>query len=294
MFTPVLKNYGYGWSVWQSSRAGGRVAAHDGHIMPEGFNGYYLRLPERDAAVIVLANRGDLALAERVAWILTDILNGKDSLPLPELGRSAVTPTEGLYRAENGARLLARRIGSRWSLEPLNQAAADLFLEPSPAAAAATERIARALASVETEWPEALAETIAAARQQAERFGAYTGHEAVYSVQEDGFVRTHLRHFAGRDTLYTRVDIVDGRIAGGTDAGAFIAAGRGLTPTLARVGIAPGSNGTWAAYDFWSRRQTMVAVGDGMLRISTPGGSVSLRLLETGAAGRLRTPAGAP
>lgn len=276
MFTPVLDGYAYGWTVWESQRAGELTAAHDGHIMPEGFNSYYIRLLDSDASVVVFSNRGDVALAERVAWELTDILGGKPAPELPEVGRSDVTPSAGLYVSDGGARVRLLRLGEQYYMEPLNQAAANLFLEEIEQTTAVTRLVERWLAAGDVDPSSPLGITLAAAQAQETRFGKYSGHEVIYTVQEDGFMRTHLRHFLGSDTLFTRLDIVDEEVVAGTDWGAFISGGRGLTPTLAYLGMAPASERSWIAYDFWGDRTVEVSFDGGTLVIRSRGGTVVL------------------
>lgn len=287
MLTPGLGDYGYGWTIWDSERSRERTAAHDGHIMPEGFNTYYLRLLDSDAAVVVLANRGDVALAERVAWGLVDILEGGDAPALPQPGVSGLAPEPGLYAADGGARLRVHRIGERYSLEPLDQAAANLFLAETEEPTRATRLVRALLAEGDPGPDDPLGATLAAARTQESRYGRYRGQEVVYSVQEDGFLRTHLRHLVGDATIHTRVDIVDGEVVGGTDEAAFIAGGRGLTPTLAYVGMAPVHGGEWVAYDFWGSRRVTVSVHDEEIVFHTPDGDARLRRV-----GSLEAPAG--
>lgn len=276
MFTPGLENYGYGWSIWSSPRAGERVAAHDGHIMPEGFNAYYIRLLDSDAAVIVFANRGDVPLAERVAWQIVDLLSGRPAPPLPE--RAVVgtaPPPASLYASANGARLRLHRVAERAYLEPLNQAAANLFLEnPAPAALCAQHMAAwLAVDTFATRSP--LGATLAAARAEAARLGPYRGHEFAYCVQEDVFQRAHLRHFVGSDTLYTRVDMNGAALVGGTDAGAFISRGRGLTPSLARLAMVPVAPGSWVVFDLWGGVQRQASLVDGRLTVWSSGQAVT-------------------
>ena len=276
-FTPVLDNYAYGWSVWESQLAGERVAGHDGHIMPEGFNCYYIRLLDSKTAVIVFASRGDVALAERLAWALVTILQGKASPEVPEVGPSTRTPQPGRYTAVDGAGIRVHRAGDQLSVEPLNQAAANLFLEDTVAATRATSLVERLLRSGEGDGAGALAGTIAAAEAQSSWYGAYGGQEVVYSVQEDGFVRTHLRHFLGTDTLYTRLDLIEGEVVGGTDEAAFISGGRGLTPTLAYLGMAPARGREWTVYDFWGQRGVTVTVEERALAVHSGDRVVRLR-----------------
>ncbi|HEX9730221.1 MAG TPA: serine hydrolase domain-containing protein [Gemmatimonadales bacterium] len=278
-FTPGVEHYAYGWSVWESTRSGELTAAHDGHIMPEAFNSYYARLLQSGAAVVVFASRGDVALAERVAWDLIDLYRGTATGGLPEVGTSPVAPAGGFYAAENGARLRIHRLGSLYIAEPMNQAAANLFVEDTTPVAAATRRVVRWLDADDKDRPAALRATIAAVREQQPRFGAYAGEEVIYSVKEDGFLRTHVRHFLGRDTLYTRLDIVDGELAGGTDAGAFVAGGRGLPLTLGWIGMVPVGGPTWVAYDFWGSRTVEVSVAEGSLTVGGAAGSTLFRHL---------------
>jgi len=59
----------------------------------------------RLAAVIVFANRGDVALAERVAWNLVDILLGNDpQLKLPALGQSSAKARAGRFESPEALR----------------------------------------------------------------------------------------------------------------------------------------------------------------------------------------------
>jgi hypothetical protein len=152
------------------------------------------------------------------------------------------------------------RIADRLFLEPMNQSAANRFLEGADAATGVTQLVERRLSADSAGAGNALGATLAAVRGLADRFGPYRGHEVVYSVPEEGFVRTHLRHFLGDDTLYTRLDVADGVVVGGTDEGAFISGGRGLTPTLAYLGLAPAGERRWTAFDFWKERAVRVEV----------------------------------
>jgi CubicO group peptidase (beta-lactamase class C family) len=281
LFTPGLENYACGWSVWDSKLMKERVAAHDGHIMPEGFNAYHLRMLESGGAVIVLSNRGDVALAERLSWQLAGILAGNEAPPMPPLVPSDVAPSPGSYRADDGAHIRIHQIADHFFLEPMDQAAANLFLDSVKAVTEVSRRVEGRLAAAVTVSGDPVGLTVAAAKSQVTRFGPYQGQEVVYSVQEDGFVRTHLRHFLGRDTLYTRLDSAGGEVVGGTDEGAFLSGGRGLTPTLAYLGMAPAGKATWTAFDFWKERSIAVTIGPRTMSLHSHGRRVTFHSAAT-------------
>jgi CubicO group peptidase (beta-lactamase class C family) len=270
-FTPALENYACGWRVWKSNLLGERVAAHDGHIMPEGFNCYYLRLLRSNSAVIVLANRGDLPLAEKLAWDLARILVGKEAPGPPPIGRSSRAPETGTYAATDGALLRVHEIGGRYFLEPMNQASANAFLDSTAMVTEVNHRLRTGLAGDNIGADGIVRSTLAAVKSQTGRWGPYGGEEVIYTVWDEGFARTYLRHFLGKDTLFTALDTVDGRIVGGTDEGAFISGGRGLPPKLAYIGMAPAGEGRWTAYDFWKGAAVDVTLGGGTLTLSSRG-----------------------
>ena len=277
MFTPGLNNYGLGWTVVEPPGAGGRAAIHDGHILPEGFNAYYFRLLDRGVSVIVFANRGDLSLAERVAGEIFGILAGRPEPSLPDVGMSTTRPAVGTYASEDGARARVHQLGAQYYLEPLNQAAANLFLEQTEGLAAAGALVEEGLHAEDIDPGGPLGATLATVRGLEPRLGPYSGHEVLYSVHEDGWIRTHLRHRFGETSVFTRLDVVDGEFVGGTDAGAFISGGRGLTPALAYLTLAPTGGDGWIAYDFWGQRAVELSITDGALTFASPDGDVRLR-----------------
>lgn len=64
MFTPYLKSHGYGWKI-KRSKVCGKIIYHEGGT--EGFSSFFLRLPDYDAAVIVLSNVESHNPADKVA-----------------------------------------------------------------------------------------------------------------------------------------------------------------------------------------------------------------------------------
>jgi CubicO group peptidase (beta-lactamase class C family) len=73
MFTPSLKEYGYGWLI--RKRWGLRTTEHSGS--QNGYSSFILRIPERKVTVIVLGN-GDRMSAERAAIDLAAIQLGQE------------------------------------------------------------------------------------------------------------------------------------------------------------------------------------------------------------------------
>jgi CubicO group peptidase (beta-lactamase class C family) len=76
-FTPVKRNYGYGWRM--DSLDGKRITAHNGSIY--GFNSSLLRIEADDVFVVLLSNVGNPKLDELAAGILKIIYDKPYQLP---------------------------------------------------------------------------------------------------------------------------------------------------------------------------------------------------------------------
>ena len=96
MWTPGLKNFGYGWMI--EKRWGGTVLEHGGGI--NGYNGMIARFPEKKLFAVVLGNLGSAAPFEMVDGLLSIAL-GNVADPKPHarvvMNVDESRPFEGEY-----------------------------------------------------------------------------------------------------------------------------------------------------------------------------------------------------
>ncbi|HEX8162645.1 MAG TPA: serine hydrolase [Pyrinomonadaceae bacterium] len=127
VYTPVLRDYGYGWNVVKLLNR--KAYAHGGGI--EGFVTYIVRFPEERATVIVLSNLEGTS-ASRVGRDLSAIMFGEKYEVPVERAVVKVDPKiydayAGEYEVAPGVVLSVTREGDSLMAQPTNQRKLELF-----------------------------------------------------------------------------------------------------------------------------------------------------------------------
>lgn len=129
MFTPYLKEYGYGWGI--EERFGQTVYAHSGGI--DGFRSMGILLPEEKLSVIVLANL-ESTNSVGVAQDLAKMYLGEE-VEMPEEQKAVEVATDildkyvGTYNLFPGFDLKIERKGGQLMIHPTNQDVSPIFPE---------------------------------------------------------------------------------------------------------------------------------------------------------------------
>jgi hypothetical protein len=148
MFTPVLSGYAYGWHV-SRSKGRGRCVEHPGDV--KGFETQFMRFLDRDAVLILLANREDVRwqVGRNLAAILFD-----EELPVPPVppfvpwAAGKLREVAGTYSLWEDARLVVRTRPDGVLVGAEGQAAVDLLRpaggrEVTPRSYAREQKLAR-------------------------------------------------------------------------------------------------------------------------------------------------------
>ena len=137
MWTPVKDNYAYGWMVHPPAAGyfGYRRIAHTGTI--EGFSSVFLKLPDAELTVIVLANNGSINAPGLARDILAVYFGGRYTVPAPRAIVSVDTQVldmyVGTYELNPKFGIAVTRDGATLVIEPRGQGKIDLFAESTTA-----------------------------------------------------------------------------------------------------------------------------------------------------------------
>jgi CubicO group peptidase (beta-lactamase class C family) len=111
MWTPGLKNFGYGWMI--EKRWGGTVLEHGGGI--NGYNGMIVRMPEKKLLAVVLGNLGSAAPFLMADGLLSIALGNKQEDPKPHtrtpMNVVEARPFEGEYELHWAFSMKVREAG---------------------------------------------------------------------------------------------------------------------------------------------------------------------------------------
>lgn len=280
LFTPNREHYACGWAVGRT--LGGRlVAQHDGAIQPEGFNCFYLRFPEDEAAIIVLSNDGDRPVAELMTTELMYRVFDDEYVTPPaaiDLDAKQMEKVTGRYTLPQGhASVDIRLLNRALEVDVHGQALVDCFVNGDAEALQrfreANAKTLKLMAAIDAGCYSGVKELLEGERDAARwekdlrkaradlvaKFGAYEGFELMHSAPEGPeelkISRTYVRLNFSSGSTPIFFDWCEGTLFGITDIYAFLAA-----PTIpvrpGRLRLVPQSEHTYATFQLLTSATT--------------------------------------